>query len=263
MTHEIVPAGAGDVLRAELDELSLLSTEELKAELARAMEITVAALRRMAAIVRVLEERGEDLSDLKNGLLHYLRRIAYEQCLPETVVRFGNVPILVRNVSKLPLPDQRKLAGGEPVPLVVRGPDGRFELRQADPLGLSGAQVAQVFAPDHVRDQSEQILWLEMRGMKPARKPRRSERVRPSPTGDGVIVGKVHLPSALVVEALAALRGPAPGDDEDLTQVGIRMTEAEHVALKKAAADGGTNVSLLVRRALRAYGLFGKEVSDG
>jgi hypothetical protein len=74
------------------DDLSVLSTVELRQELIKSLGITADNLVRLAWIVRLLEEKGEDLSDLKLGLLTHLRKIAYGQVLPELVVRFASSP---------------------------------------------------------------------------------------------------------------------------------------------------------------------------
>jgi hypothetical protein len=149
------------------DDLQSLSTADLRRELSAALELTAQTLRRLAAIVRILEDRGEDLSDLRLGFLGYVRQVAHGQVAPEVVVRFAESPLLIRRVAALPMPDQVRLASGEPVDLVVIGPNGRPDTRRVDPLNLGRDQIVQVFSPTGIRDISEQILIVESRSQKP------------------------------------------------------------------------------------------------
>src|SRR5262245_11330835 len=138
MTTELITTPP---IEAELSRFADLDTESLRAELARCMSDTASHLLRLAAIVRVLEERGEDLSDLKIGMVRHLRRIAYGQILPEVVVRFGSSAMLIDKIGSLPLPDQRRIASGEPVKMLVGGGD----YRMVDPLNMTQRQVHQAF----------------------------------------------------------------------------------------------------------------------
>jgi hypothetical protein len=141
-----------------------LSTEDLKRSLVLQLEMSANTLLHTAYLVRVLEERGEDLSGLKIGLIHHLRKIACGQLLPEVVVRFAGKPSLIALIGNLPLAEQRRLADGEHVRLVVYDQaTGQRTHRMADPLALTPRQVAQVFARDHVRRDDEQALLLDER----------------------------------------------------------------------------------------------------
>lgn len=250
-----VPTGRGG---EELRALAALGTAQLRAELSRALERTAAHLMRLALIVRVLEERGEDLSDLRLGLLPYLRQIAYGRILPEVVVRFAESPALVRTIAALPPPDQRRLAAGEPVPLVVAR-EGGHDIRMADPLRMTAAQIHQVFRHGRICDESEQLLTLEGRGRKPAR--RSVGRILVDRRQKGLVVGRVFLTVVQVVEALALLAETDEDADDDSysSPVVTHLTVGQHDALKAAALRGRTTVTRLVRRALAAYGLFARD----
>jgi hypothetical protein len=96
-------------------ELRTLSTDELKQQLVDRLGLTAESLLRTACLVAVLEERGEDLSGLKIGLLGHLRKIATGKLLPEIVVQFAGNGKLINRISELAITDQRRiLAGADP-----------------------------------------------------------------------------------------------------------------------------------------------------
>jgi hypothetical protein len=112
------PAGGGALLSAGDLRAAAANrpTDELKAELARLLGFTAENLLRLAVVVAELESRGEDLSDLKIGLLPLLRSIAAGTLLPEVVVRFAGQPRALKAVGALPLDEQRRFASGERAP---------------------------------------------------------------------------------------------------------------------------------------------------
>lgn len=246
---------AAEAAYANLKELP---TEKLREQLGRTLKLTAEHLLRLALIVRILEERGEDLSDLRLGLLSHLRRIAYGQVLPEVVVRFAGSPALVQRISNLPLPDQERLAQGEPVKLVTVGADGQADHLLVDPLNMSMPQLAQVFAPDRLRGEAEQLALLQRRAALPAVRARQPKRgkVRIDREQGGLMVGRVFVPLATVLDALAELRDNLPADEEEEKQVPVRLSEREHIQLKDLAAKNGCTLTALIRRAMYAAGLL-------
>ncbi|ECC3255689.1 hypothetical protein YD04_002146 [Salmonella enterica subsp. enterica] len=91
-------------------ELSLVDTETLKRELTRGLEITARHLTYLAKIWRELERRGEDLSDIRRGLLAYLPQIAEERVAPEIVINYAGQKTLLTALSTLPIETQRTIA---------------------------------------------------------------------------------------------------------------------------------------------------------
>ena len=149
---------------ASAADLASATTEELRRELAAALEVTAHQLLRLASIVAELERRGEDLAGLKLGLLGYLRRIAAGQLLPELVVLYQGSPAVLRAASMLPPADQRRLASGEPFELVVPRPDGHgWDTRLVEPSWLRPSQLRQLIGPAGIRPAGEQIALLESR----------------------------------------------------------------------------------------------------
>lgn len=256
MTGELIASSPPNAaVEAVVAEINSLSTDELRRELATSLAGTATHLVRLAVIVRTLEERGEDLADLKIGLLSYLRRIAYGQILPEVVVRFAEYPSLVRRIAALPIPEQLRLAQGEPVPVAIRTEDGSIDHRLMDPLSLSGSQVAQVFSSDRIRTAAEQITAIETR--RPRRR-KKEGRVRVDRERGGLVFGRSFFPHGEILAALAELRSPQDdaADSDQHKPLVIQVGEEEHRQLKIRAAQSGCTVADLARRALRAGGLL-------
>ena len=243
-------------------DLSSMTVADLRSELVRSLKLTAAHLLRLASIVRELEERGEDLSDIKVGMMGHLRRIAYGQVMPELVVRYAESPGLLKTLSSLPLPDQARIAAGEPVRVVVRRENGKFDSRLMDPIKLDRSQVAQVFGRGEIRDEAGQIMILEGRAASAASPSKfatmRRGIVRPDPEKRGLMVGNKLIPTGAIVSALAEIRGDIDGSPAEVS-VGIKLTESEHVSLKNAANRAGVSMNVLVRRALMLHGLFSGE----
>lgn len=251
---DVLTATGGLLSQAEADHLATLSTPQLRTELADALGATAAQLARLACIVRLLEDRGEDLSTIRLGpMLTYLRRIAHGQLLPEVVVRFSSARLAMGKVSALALPDQRRLADGGGVELVVRRENG-FDRRMADPAALSGAQLHQVFADGKIRSESEQIVYLEGRERESRPLPQvgkaRADRAR-----GGLLVGRIFVSQGDILAALSQLRDDESSGPEEQKLV-VNLNEVEHRRIKVAAARGNTSMSDLARNALRAAGLI-------
>jgi hypothetical protein len=253
MTSEIELRQASD-----RDSLAALSTDELRDELTRSLSLTAQHLSRLALVVRLLEERGEDLSDLRIGLLGYLRQIAYGQIVPEIVVRYAETPSLLRRIASLPIPDQRRLASGDTIEVVVRRDDGSFDRRRVDPLFLGRSQLRQVFDSGRIRDEAEQINMIES-SPKSKEKPKSQKigRLRTDPKRGGIVVGRTFVPAADVAKALASLHPGAPEDiDDEPVSVSIRLSPIESKRFRMQAARSNISAPLLAYRAVMAMGLL-------
>lgn len=157
------------VLERIAGEYGSLGPDEILQEFRRLHGLTVENLCRMAVLVRLAEERGIDLSELPGGtLINMLRKIAAGQVLPELVHRFAINRTLYRRAEALPLPDQRRVAADELFTVVELGEDGPTH-RLLPPSKLAPEQVSQVFASDHIRDEAEQITWLQRRAQREPR----------------------------------------------------------------------------------------------
>lgn len=192
---------------AWLAEFHSMTTEDLKTALADSLGLTAKSLLRSACLVHVLEERGEDLTGLRIGMLNHLKKIACGQLLPEVVVRFAGKPSLIAVVGNLPIDQQCRLAAGDAVQLLVYGDDGKRTIRNADPLVMTPRQVMQVFARDHVRNQAEQALILDERRERASLPvPAAVGKMKIDKERGGVIVGRQFIPLVDLVAAVKALQ---------------------------------------------------------
>lgn len=245
-------------------DLVSLSPPELRAELVRSIRMTVESLIRMSWIVRLLEEKGEDLSDIRLSILGYLRKIAYGQVSPEAVVRFAERPTILQKIASLPMPDQIKLASGSPVKVLIRSPDGSMDHRMLDPTILSRNQVAQVFGPGgRLRDEAEQSCYLDDRRATTTKygTPSIPAKIRVDAERGGIRVGKTFVATADLLEALASMSAGFDDDEEpdNDSLISIKLTSKQKISAGIAAKRGGVSLSTLVRRAMATCGLFGQE----
>lgn len=243
------------------DELARLTTDELRAELSRGLQITANTLTRLAAIVAELERRGEDLSHLRFALIGHLRRIAAGQVIPELVVRFQGTPRLLQRLVLLPITDQKRLASGELVQLAVRGQGGTVTHRMVDPMTLNGEQMRQVFADDHIRDYAEQAPIVEAKQPiaiegPPAKRPTRAANIRADQKRGGLVIGRTFVTKADVLDALLALAGPDSESEHRTRPVNSALTPDEHAALRASAAEADISLNEIIHRALRAAGVI-------
>ena len=151
-----------DILNVPADmkrELSAIAAETdpnaLMAELTQCFEITVNHVIKLAALVRRLECLGVEI-ELQVAILPYIRRIAYGQIIPELFVAMQGDASLLARTSSLPIPDQKKIASGEPLKVMEHGGDHRMVV----PLQLTNREIKQVFGKGRLRSDAEQIGWL-------------------------------------------------------------------------------------------------------
>lgn len=149
------------------DDLTAMDRAELVRLFSDCFGITVAALVRAAAIQAEWLRRGWELDDLAKVAgkwLHRLRLIHSGQLLPELAFRFYGQPGRLDGFARLPVDDQRRIIDDVPLPVVVKVEGNAVtDVRTVPPsaLVLAPGQFKQVFALDHIRDQREQVLWLE------------------------------------------------------------------------------------------------------
>lgn len=188
----------------DIERIPAMDTDELRAELARALSITARNLLYLAAIWKELDSRGVDLSGLRSGLTAYLPLIASGKVLPEVVVQFAGSITLLRAVTGLPPEVQRKLASGESVSVAVRY-NGAITHRMLPPAALTARQVRQVFAPTHIRTEAEQLAHLsDPPAVESPRKPVTMGSVVVDRQAGTVRIGRVIAPVEDVLKALRA-----------------------------------------------------------
>jgi hypothetical protein len=85
------------------------STEDLKKELAALLGFPADNLMKLAIVVQELENRGENLTGLKIGILPLLRKIASGTLLPEIVVIYAGNPALIKTIALKPIVEQQRI----------------------------------------------------------------------------------------------------------------------------------------------------------
>jgi hypothetical protein len=139
--------------------------DELREALTRCLRHIGKSIRDAAAIVGELESRGEDLSDIPGlrWLLPYLRRIHAGQMLPELLTNQLGSMNVVERAQFLPLPDQKKVADDEPLPVVILDDAGLPQTVVIAPSRMRPEQVQAVFNKGHIRSEPEQVAAVRAR----------------------------------------------------------------------------------------------------
>lgn len=156
--------------------LADFTADELRQELAKALEITADNLVWLARLWKELENRGEDLRELRTGLRTFLPQIADGSLDAQAAVQFAGNLTMLRALATMPIKEQRRLASGSRVPVVtIRG--DKLVTRHMTADELSAKTIRQVFTGGRQRSESEQraIIATITPPTKPARRPK--ERV--------------------------------------------------------------------------------------
>src|SRR5690606_32958090 len=196
----------------DVSALNAMSTEQLRGELARSLQLNAGQLMHLAAVWRVLESRGEDLSDLRAGMGAYLPMIAAGRLDPNVVVQFAGQSTLLRALADIPLDRQKAIAAGENLRVITLDKNGEPEPVEMPAYALTAAQVRQVFAPGKLRDEKEQAAQL-LQTTTRKRKARTAAgpRVRHDAATDQLVIGRTRIS---VGEVLAALVQPSDAVDD-------------------------------------------------
>ncbi len=190
-------------------EFASLPTERLREILAECLRNQAQNLVLMAKSVKALEDRGEDLSELRIALMPKLRLIACGQLLPEVLLR-GWPSRLVQFVSRLPIDQQERLVNGEAIDVSVYGPSGEVTIQKFGPTEIDRVKDLrlQVFASDHVRTLPEQNAILaaqRTKRMVPQEEKIDSGRIDNQKDGGGVWHRREFIPKATLKAWLRAL----------------------------------------------------------
>lgn len=256
MEAELIPAGSEKMVLTPRTptELGNLSTQALRAELAQSLTMSARHLAYLAMIWRELENRGEDLSDLRTGLAVYLPQIAAGHLEAEAVIRYAGHPMLLRNIATLPIEQQRRLLAGETVPVLTVGSSGEYEQAALPAHTLTPAQARMVFGDGKIRSVSEQQAILDSQRVTAKRRSRPGPdgRVRYDPKTDLIRVGRATATVGEVLSVITSQHAPdAVSADETATAVAmIKFTDQEHRQLKIRAAEAGLSIQEFARRVL-------------
>ena len=249
------------IVPGDIADLSTLTDEQLLQEIRDGIEMSARGIERAARAIVELERRGRDLSEFRRQTVHFLSLVAYKQLLPEVYLQFmGNGPWL-RVIAQLPIPDQEKIASGKSLPMVVAGTGPtKWTTILVNPRDVQPAKIRQLIGPDGIRDEGEQIAWLESTAEATTK---RKDRRKLGPiaidrTAGILKVGQSKLTPAMVVNALSQLNGrPEPGGDTP-RRLTVKLTEDEYRNLSIHAAADGAEPSDLARQAIALFGLMRK-----
>lgn len=175
--------------------------EKLLDELRQCLAISVETLLRLGAIIRRLETIGIDVFALEIPNFNYLRRIAHGQMMPELFIELAGMPGLLRKVSTLPLPDQKKIADGRPLKVMLHGGDHLL----ISPKDMTPSQVQQVFGRQGLRSEAQQVAWMTDRQQELSRKSVPRPEVELDRKRHGIRVGETFLSANDLAGYLAQL----------------------------------------------------------
>lgn len=115
---------------------------------------------RAAIAYKILLESGGEIEGISITTRRVLLRIADGEFLPELMQKYILNPSLMKQLLQLPRRDQETLAKGRPVKYVVRSETG-YSHRLTEIDTLNRDQLRQVIGRDGIRNEQEQINWIE------------------------------------------------------------------------------------------------------
>ena len=171
-----------------------MTIKDLKSELAKTLTVTAEYLMYIAAIWRELESRGEDLSELRHGMMTYIPLIATNQLDARLVVNYAGQKTLLSSMAKLPLKEQQKLAEKGTLDVVILGDDNQQLIKEVKISDLTASQVYQAIGEGKIKTPEQQYQILLVRNKVRSRsKPKKTYRLTKNLKIDGknlVIAGK-------------------------------------------------------------------------
>ena len=181
----------------------MVDIEELRALLVEALSISLEKIFIMAGVIRRLDELGDDLSDLELPWLSELRKVGDGQILPGVIMLLRGKPSLLQKVAALPLRDQKLIASGEPLKVLLPGGDHCMVL----PANMNGNEIRQMFAADHIRGDAEQASWLraQVKVAVPNDQVWEKEKIYADRKNQCLVVGPHNIPTSDLARYLSQL----------------------------------------------------------
>lgn len=239
--------------KANQAELTKLSVQELRKELANGLTMTAAGLAYMAAVWGELERRGEDMGELRVGMGRLLPLIASGRLAAEAVVAFAGRPIILRYLEGMDIKLQRRLADGEMIPVYLQG--------EKEPQAMPLVRIPPKAIPHVIRDgvictPAEQRLAMSPKKRTPERaQPRYSAVVNKSERT--IKIGNTSAPIATVTAALAEAAGRVgeivDTEDRPAKVRGGKFTDDECERIQAAAKSQGIPEWEFIRRCVMAW----------
>ncbi len=247
---EIITTPAG---QTPVGDIKSLSNEQILAELQALIGDTLQKLQRIVPLWRELQDRGLDLSHLRKGICFYVPLIIQGKVDAAMVARLASHAGLLRQAALLPMADQRRLAAGQKVKVLLARRREAPVAVEKDPLDLSGPQVRQVFGPQGIRSIEEQRDRLEARRSSSA-----SASVEFDPELRTLNVAKVQVPLTRITKAIASksrdIEGP-PHEAQVRKTVNVAIPDKLHRALRARSAELDISVDQLLVKICWAAGI--------
>jgi len=141
------------------EKLARMNESQLIGLLDNCLRLTAESLKRAAQVVKLLDSKGADLSELNQTMLGYMRKIGAGQLHPDLLVTWRETPVYNR-ARLLPMPVQEAVISNKPIKVAVIKDNGEFNATLMEPRAMTPAIAKQALAPDHIRTYEEQIAYL-------------------------------------------------------------------------------------------------------
>lgn len=165
-----------EVALFDQNQIQAASIADLKAELSRTLKVTSEYLVYMALIWNELNNRGEDLSELKSGLFQYIPMIATNQLDASLVVEFAGNKTLLSALSRIDIEKQKEIAVSKKIPFVRLGESNEKIETELNLTTARPREIYQALGGDTgLRDADQQYLYLKAKN-KVQRKPKNISR---------------------------------------------------------------------------------------
>jgi len=138
-------------------DLKILDTPEKRLSLLQEkLTVSLNAISDAAAILRKMEDEGDDISGIPLGTIRLLHKVSDGRMLADVAVRFSGR--LRDRIANLPLDKQKFLCGKEGKIEVILGDQDKISLQ---PDHLTEEQQKMVFGKGFIRPPAAQRAWLQ------------------------------------------------------------------------------------------------------
>lgn len=137
-----------------------MTVAELKAAYEKINNNMEKEIEQLAAIVRALDKKGEDLRWIPLNLRKALLNIANGKISPKAFDVFKVLPVS-KWIYNLPIKTQERLATGAKKIEVYEEKEGKSVIKAYDPVSFPTYKSKQVFSEDGIRNINEQKEWLD------------------------------------------------------------------------------------------------------
>ncbi|MCW7763391.1 hypothetical protein [Photorhabdus luminescens] len=187
----------------KIDNIASASVDDLKRELGRALDITADYIRYLGEIWRELESRGEDLSELRHGLLAYLPLVANNTVDPRLIINYAGQKTLLAALARLPIKQQQDIADSGYVSIAKEtNGEGKFTEVQVKLTELKANDIYTIFGEDRIRTPAEQIKLKKSLNLNTRIKNPNKEKIKIDPENDSLIIRGMRIPREDIANAL-------------------------------------------------------------